>query len=574
LLRRRLDQSQPEIVADLHRRAGSWYEANGLMAEALNHVLAAGDVGEAADLVEKAADPALVRGQFQTVMGWLRLLPKEAIQTRPRLGVYQAFLMLLDSQPLVEIEAMLRAAEETARQGATGADASVTGETMLIRAILALLVGDLSTSAELSSQAISRLPDDKPFMHSLALRNLASVHSMTGDMPAAAEALKKAVALSERWGDRTGLVLALYSLARADVLRGRLQNAHDHLNHALAIGKDRHGRPLPIVARVLSSLADIKREWNELNEAGRLVHDSIELIKHGLAFWGIGAYVVLAQVRQAEGETAAAQSAIDTALELAERFDATDLDDRTVELYQARLWLEQGDVAAADGWAARLTGDKARPAPGRMQQSGQIAGWYVVHELEQVHLARIRLVQGRPDEARRLLEWLRPAADKYQRMGVVIVIDALLALTWQASGDLTQASAVLGSALALAEPEGYIRLFVDEGPAMAELLQLIPADSPVATYARTLLAAFAPATTQAGEPVPQPANGSQPADPLSEREMDVLRLLATHLNSTEIAAELSISPNTARFHIKNIYSKLGAHNRAEAVAQARMHGLI
>jgi LuxR family maltose regulon positive regulatory protein len=292
-----------------------------------------------------------------------------------------------------------------------------------------------------------------------------------------------------------------------------------------------------------------------------------------LAFWSIGGYIVLAQIRQAEGDMVAAQAAMDAARELAIRFDATDLDDRTVELYQARLWLAQGDIEAVARWATRLLDDETSATPRPGQQS-QIAGWYVVHEFEQIHLARLRLVQGRPEEARRLLGALRPMAENHGRTGNVIAIDLLLALTWQATGDLAQALDVLKRAMALAEPEGFTRIFLDEGPAMATLLGLIPSDSPVAGYAGRLLAAFKQAASPPKQPDATPAAVHSFSDPLSAREMDVLRLLPTHLTSTEIAAELSISPNTARFHIKNIYSKLDAHNRADAVAQARRLDLL
>ncbi|HSG14747.1 MAG TPA: LuxR C-terminal-related transcriptional regulator [Anaerolineae bacterium] len=574
LLSRRLQQTQPALLADLHRRAGAWYQANGFTAEAIHHALAAGDDKEAARLVEAAADPALMRGQFQTTLSWLQLLPEEEVRARPRLGVYQAFLMVLDSQPLAEIEVILRAAEDAA--SAHGDQA--TGEAMLIRAVLALLQGDLQAGTELSQQAMTLLPQDAPFMISLALRNLASVYSMTGDVAAANKALATASDLAERMGDKTSLVMTLYSLSRVCIQQGRLHAARDHLLRALSIGRDRRGRPLPIAARVLTSLADINREWNDLKEAARLAQDGIELTKQALAFWSIGGYATLAQIRQAEGNMAAAQAAMDAARELAIRFDATDLDDRAVELYQAQLWLAQGDVEATVRWAAGLldagAGGTQRPGQPRLRQRGQIAGWYVVHELEQIHLARLRLVQGQPEEAQRLLEGLRPAAESHKRTGSVIAIDLLLALTWQATGDLARALDTLEGAMALAEPEGLVRIFLDEGPTMANLLEHIQPESSVAAYAEWLLDAYKQSVSLPKQPGVAPAAGHALPDPLSEREMDVLRLLPTHLTSTEIAGELNISANTARFHIKNIYSKLSAHNRAEAVAQARQLDLI
>lgn len=285
-----------------------------------------------------------------------------------------------------------------------------------------------------------------------------------------------------------------------------------------------------------------------------------------MPFWALGGHVLLAQIRQAEGDVLAAQASIDIAREVAVRFDVTELDDRTVELYQARLWLAQGNIAATERWAAHILGDALEPAP-RPLQPGQMIGWYVVHEMEQLVLARLRLAQGRPDQAVRLLESLLPAAQSHQRIGVVMAIHVALALNWHATGDEGRALGILTGVLVQAEPEGYIRLFLDEGPAMAKLLKLVPADSPAATYAARLLAASILDEPQG--PTPGAA-----ADLLSEREMDVLRLLPTHLTSTEIATRLSISPNTARFHIKNIYSKLDAHNRAEAVIQARQLGLL
>ncbi|MGD8855663.1 MAG: LuxR C-terminal-related transcriptional regulator [Chloroflexota bacterium] len=564
LLRQRLAQDRPEIVVELHRRAGSWYQAGGFMAEAIQHTLAAGDAEQAAGLVEKAADPALMQGQFQTVLSWISRLPNDAVRARPRLCVYQAFLMLFEGHPLTDVEVALRAAEEA--DPAAGKSKPAAGEAILIRAILALLQGDIETAAELSQEALTLLPDSAPFMISLALRNAASIHSMTGDTPAAIEGLTKAIALTERIGDKAGLIITYYNLARIYMVQGRLHAARETLARALALGRDGRGRPLPIVARSLISLADIKREWNELNEASRLVQDGIELARQVMTFWSLGGYVLLSQIRQAEGDVIAAQAAMDVALELAVRFDATELDDRAVELYQAQLWLAQGNIAAVERWASRILGDELASAP-RQPPAGQMVGWYVVHELEQLLLARLHLAQGRTEQAQRLLESLLPAAESHQRMGVVMAIHIALALKWHASGDKRQALELLTGVLAQAEPEGYVRLFLDEGPAMAELLRLIPPDSPVAAYASRLLAAFTP--VQPPGPLAEPAPGL-----LTERELDVLRLLPSHLTSTEIAAELNISANTARFHIKNIYSKLDVHNRTEAVTQARQLGLI
>lgn len=590
LLRQRLAQTDPAAAAPLLRKASAWHSASGFVAEAIQYALAAGDHDEAAAMIERVAEGAIMNSQFETVRGWLQHLPEEVVAGRPRLSVYQAFLLLLHSGPLAEIEKWLQAAEAHPKRQ----ESAVLAEVILIRAVLALLRGDIAESERLARQAMASLPQDAPLMQSLALRNLGSVYSMTGDAVGAAAALSHAAQVAERMEDKAGLVFALQSLARVSIMQGKLHAARDHLQHALSHGKDSRGRLLPTAARVLMSLGDVKREWNELAEAARLILDGIRMAEQVASFWNLSGYVALARVRQAQGDFDDAQALLDDARELAIRFDATDLDDRLVELYQARLWLAQGKVSLAGRWAARVLHEQPDSA-GHLPQPDQMAGWYLVRELEQLLLARIHLAQGQPEEVLSHLEGVLSAARANGRANSVIEIHVLLALTWHALGDQERALGELGEAMLLAEPEAYIRIFLDEGEPMATLLRQVAPDSRYAGYAGQLLSAFPAGPSMTGDAVgaraalsafparPSMTDGmdasthssfTSPIDLVSNREMDVLRLLPTHLTSSEIGVELSISPNTVRFHIKNIYSKLAVRNRAAAVEQARELGLL
>jgi LuxR family maltose regulon positive regulatory protein len=277
--------------------------------------------------------------------------------------------------------------------------------------------------------------------------------------------------------------------------------------------------------------------------------------------WGIGGYLVLALVQQSQGDEGAAHEAIHQALQLAQEYDATEIDDITVLAYQARLCLMQGNVPAAARWAEE-------------QKPGQ-AKFYSLQEIEFITLAWVQIAQGQPAEALATLQPLLPQAMKLGRTGNVIDILTLQALAHQAQGDEAQALVALERALELAEPQGYVRVFVDKGLDMARLLNRVPTE-----YAGKLLAAFADRTKDERQKTEQPRSlssvpgSSSLVEPLSERELDVLRLIAAGMTNRQIAETLVVALGTAKAHTANIYSKLEVHNRTQAVARARELGLL
>jgi LuxR family maltose regulon positive regulatory protein len=568
LLRQRLHEAYLDQVPILHRRASEWYEQNGLAAPAIDHALSAGDLERAARLIEQAAEPTLMRSEFATFLSWVEALSDDVIRARPLLCIYHAWALVLSGHPLDAAESRL--------QGAIEADTenSVAGEVAAFRAWTAALGGDTRHSTELSQRALELLPAESLFLRSIVAGSLGLVYMWSGDVVAAFQTFEEAARIGQKAGNLMITAIALRRLAQLRVMQGRLSEAKAFCEQALELTVDGRGRRLPIAGLVLIVLGELLREWNDLEAAARHLIEGIELIKQ----WGeIGAfdgYVALAHVRQAQGDVDGAREAIHVAQQLAIQFDASEVDDVFVALHQARLWVAQGNLEAAIHWAeSRELVLSVCPEGSRREVEGldrdvesEEGSRYspLVRALENSTLARVCIAQDRPDEALEVLESLLQTAETAGWMGYVIEVLALQALALQGQGDILSAVTALERALSLAEPEGYVRIFVDEGEPMAELLRHAASRGIAPTYVAKLLAAF-----EVEGLAVSPSNLQPLIEPLSERELEVLRLLTTHLSSTEIADELVISVNTVRSHIKSIYSKLNVHSRMDAVQRAK-----
>jgi LuxR family maltose regulon positive regulatory protein len=229
--------------------------------------------------------------------------------------------------------------------------------------------------------------------------------------------------------------------------------------------------------------------------------------------------------------------------------------------WQARIWLAQGKLEVASQWV----GERGLDPDGEPTY---------LHEMEYIVFARILIAQGRLDEAARLLQRLLEAAKAGGRNSRVIEILLLQSLAFQAEGDTTQAMTALQRALSLAELGGFIRTFVDEGPPMARLLYEALSHGIAPDYVRRLLAAFPVAKPEQTDSPKSQAQDSKLVEPLSEREIEVLQLIAEGLTNQEIASRLFLSLHTVKVHAHNIYGKLGVHNRTQAAARARALGIL
>ena len=567
-LRTRLYHAQRDLIPELNRRACQWYADNGLVSEAISHALAAEDFERVADLIEQVAQTMVARGEFTTLLRWLKALPDPLVRARPQLCLAHAWALFINEQ--------FEAAESRLQDVETGCKAQISrigkpeleallGEAAAIRAIIAHVQEDNLRAIELSHQALQRLPDKNLYLRSLIAWILGMAHQMIGDVVAARQAYAEARTISQRT-EHGPTLLPLNGLAELEVIQGHLHQAAKLFQQALRFAAehdDQRGVRIPIAGVAHIGMGQLLYEWDDLEGATRYLLEGIELAKQfGYSVVLADGYVGLARVKQAQGDVNGALDMLQQAEQLAQRSHAI-WTIAQIAGCQARLWLfpPGGSLAAAARWAQeyRLADELS-----------------YLRKVEYLALARVFIALGRADEALGLLTRLQEAAEVARRMESIIEILMLRALALEAQDDTIGAMLTLIQALSLAEPEGYIRIFVDEGKPMADLLEKVieakqvgqgdaKIDVPQA-YVKKLLMILKVS------PVPQP-EGSL-AQALSERELEVLTFVAAGLPNSHIARELFISVNTVKTHIKNINSKLDVHSRTQATARAKEIGLL
>jgi LuxR family maltose regulon positive regulatory protein len=567
VLRAHLVDEQSDRVPDLHRRASEWHEHNGERSEAIRHAMAGGDITRAAELVELAF-PAMRQGrQEAALLAWLRALPDEIVRRRPVLSVGYAWA-LLASGDFGEAEGHLQDAERWLGQVADlpdGPEAMAAGVVVvnqdefrylaatiaIYRAVLSQFRGDVPATVRHARRALDLSPEDDDLRRGGAAALLGLASWANGDLETAHRIYADGMARVQRAGNLTDAVGAAIALADIRIAQGRLRDAMRIYEQALRLATGPASPPLRATADLHVGISDILREQGDLKAAGQHLQTSNELGEHnGFPQNRYRWYVVTARIREGEGDFDGALHS----LHEAERLYVPDFnpDVRPLSALRARVWARSGRLADAIGWAR----ERGLSADDDLSY---------LREFEHVTLARVLLAQSmrdRPDsssgEAIALLGRLLRAADEGQRTGSVIEILVLQALAQHMQGDIPAALAPLERALTLAEPEGFIRMFVDEGPPMAVILKAAAKRGVAPTYVRELLTAF----RRGGDRTP---SKQALIEPLSERELDVLRLLATDLDGPGIAGQLVVSLSTIRSHTKSIYAKLGVNNRRAAV---------
>jgi len=567
LLRQRLQQLHPALPQTLHRRACEWYESKGLIPQAIAHALSAQDFERAAHLVEETAEPTLARAEFVTFAQWVDALPDEVLLNHPLLYTYDAVVVLVSGGTHEEVDMRL----EQASLGDT--EGVLEGAIRSVRAVLVAFDGDYQQGIDLARGAIDLLPEDGTFLLSFVYRALGFVYIMSGDAESATQAFERGAAVGEKTGDLAASVVAQEKVGSIRRIQGRLHEAKALYERALELATNGKGQYHPVATKALVGLADVLREWNDLDAATDLAQRSIELARRWSEITTASGYLILTRVRLAQGDLDGAIEAIERAQRLVAAWDISEIDDSFADVIQTRVWLAQDDFPALERWVKRRGLTRDAVAASLARDGEQVPPDYV-RQLEYAALARFHIARQNPDEALQILIPTTRSAEKVGWNGVAIETLALQALAYRTQGDLERALDALQRALSLGEPEGYVHSFLDEGPAMAELLREAASQGTALEYVNKLLAAFEVAEHGALERPGPPPQARASVETLSERELEVLRLLNTSLSSTEMADELVVSVNTVRTHIRSIYSKLGVHSRYEAVARARELKLI
>jgi LuxR family maltose regulon positive regulatory protein len=574
LLRQRLARTMPEEAPILHKRACHWYVAHDRPASAIKHALAAGEKELAAELIAAAAEETLMRGELTTLVNWMEPLPREIVDRHQLLRVYHATALLFLGQPLEVVEPWLYEGDAAMDQ--------LPAIALPPYAYIAILRGQGARAAELSRQALAHLPPEERFLRSLAIWLLNVAELRDSDPDASLRLLEGAARSVREIGNAMVTVLALCNQAELYMVQGQLHESQAIYRRALALAADSQGKRLPVAGAALSGLGELAREWNDLAAAERYLVEGIELTKQWAGPAALDAYFSLAHVRLSLGDAAAAEELLEEAGHIAERFDASEEDDWLVDIVRARLWLGLGRIGEVWSWArARgLDGesgpDLAVDLPGEdrsLEERKRKYEWLV--------LARLLLMEERPAEALSLLDWVRPLFQKRRRVRALIQTLNLTALAQQSCGRPTLALEALDEALALAEPDGHVRTFLDEGPQMARLLYRAAGRGPSPGYAGKLLALFplseateATEATEAAEAPPSARAEEALIRPLSPRELEVLQLIAEGHSNREIANILVLSLSTVKVHTRSIYRKLDVNSRTQAVGRARSLDLL
>ena len=554
LLRQRLHQSaassmgdEVRNVAELHIRASRWYEDNGWEIEAFQHAASANDVERAARLVEGEGMPLIFRGAVAPVLTWLQSLPTRELDARPSLWVMYASSLLFVSQT-TGVEEKLQAAE-AAPQGAAPDEKSrdLIGHVAAIRATLAVIQQDVETIIAQSRRALEYLHPDNLPVRTATTWTLGNAYQLRGDRAAASQAYSEAIAISEAIGHSIITIMATTGLGNVQEAENQLHLAAQTYRRVLQLAGD---PPLPVACEAHLGLARIAYEWDDLDAAQKHGQHGVQLarqIENTDRF--VACEVFLARLKLARGDMAGAADVLDAAGQ---------------SVRQHNFVHRMPDVAGAQVLTLLRQGN--------LEAAAHLAQ---THQLP-ISQARVNLARGDPSTALAVLEPLRRQADAKGWADERLKVMVLQAVAHHAHGENNKAVHLLGDALALAEPGGFIRTFVDEGIPMARLLSEAAAHGVMPDYAARLLVVLE-AEAQMSEDrsyLPSAPTAQSLTEPLSQRELEVLQLIAQGLSNREISERLFLALITVKGHNRNIFRKLRVRRRTEAVARARQIGLL
>jgi LuxR family maltose regulon positive regulatory protein len=582
LLRSRLEQDHPDQVPELHRLASAWFESEALIEEAIYHAFKARDMEHAADLVENHAMAVISQSKARTLLSWIEALPDPIIRQRPMLCAYLGWSLYWTGQRERVEECLIHAEQSLQDPGHKISDSNrslIEGYIAAIRAYLAITDEDIFRVIEMSQQALKNLPENN-YMSGIAAVALGVTYWGLGDVKRSQEAFQQAVEICWNGGYQNLALTAACYVGIQQEKQGQLQNAFRTYSEALDSGTRSGNSWIPLGCFPAERLGNVWREWNELDKATRYVDEGLKRCEQ-LGHPDILADGYLSKIRL-QISTGDWDGARETLLKLDRLAEQATLDPwATTWADECRimLWLRDGNLEEAGRWVETS----------RIEMDSELS---YMHDLHHMNLVRILIAQGEKDQQalKQAQEWLPRLSEAARDAGWVleeIKICILQALAFATQKDEENALESLAQALVLAEPGGYMRLFLDEGDAMEVLLRKANAAGISGEYTGLLLADLdEPGAERRTTPVgavpsrslyrqsTQEDASTGLVEPLTEREMQVLRMLQSELSVPEIADELVIGVSTVRTHVKNIYGKLGVHSRYQAVSRSRQLRLL
>jgi len=570
LLRQRFEESTtPEKVKLLHQRASFWYEENEFLIEAVDHALAAEDYKNVIRLIEQGSTEILMRSQQNLLLKWQAELPQQLVTSQPKLCILLTWAWVATGHPK-EAEHCLQVIEQTLgtemealfseNEGTNALDSNTRSalvEIAVIRAELAIERGDIPEALKLSNLVLSNLDDEQGayFYHPpkesrmVILFIMGLAHKIRGELSLADSALTEAAALGQELAN-------VHIVAGAYGRRANIQNTLGHLilgiqtfHQGLPLVQELIGERSPLSGLIHAELGNLLYEQNNLDAALHHLQRGIDLAKPwNLLEAFVSGYTGLARVRAAEGDWDGAFAALDKLADLGESNPALVM--TAVASFRTKLWIAKGQANKAFEFAS----DNDLFSDGDISNSRME---------EHMVLARLLISKGAYVQAIDLIDRMLAIAEALEWFGLVIEMRILLSITRRSQGETEEALKLLEPALNYAKAEGYVRVFLNEGQPIESMLREVKAMGIAPDYVRKLLVEFETDQIQFYPPIDTVLNES-----LSDRELEVLRLLKTELSGPEIADELTIALSTMRTHTQNIYGKLGVDNRRAAVRRA------
>ncbi len=557
-LHEELKQRHPDEVSDLHRRAARWYLARDLPEPAFHHAVEGSDAELVVQIIDRYCNAKLNGGEIRVVGRWVDSLPAEWYSAYPGLGLARVGFLAYTGA----FEASVRCLDEV-EQRLTPAESEDLRWQMArvnaVRCMMACMQNDTAGAETYADHALQELSEEDLNWRPGVYAALGDAYRRNARWEEARSCYLKALSVTDSPGLRFMSAHVFGALADLALMQGRLRDADGYWRKALAVIRENWGRlELPVIGWVYIRMGELLYEWNELAEAWDHLSRGLERAELGGDVRAlIAGYLIAGRMKLTEGEVEAAADYLERARPLVEKAPFPDWTSR-FERFQLELWLAQDRLRAAVDWADEmLRGDTLQGRP--------------ESEIAQLAIARVLIVKGDMpslEQAMALLKRLRQAAEEEGRAGIQIEALVLQALTYWKRGAQADAMTTLERALRLAEPEGYMRLLADLGLPMARLLQEARSRAVLPDYVETLLAVFGadlaiPVSKEQGLP-----------EPLTQREHEILELMAAGLTNHEIAEKLVISPETVKKHTGSIYGKLGVSNRTEAAARARELDLL
>lgn len=543
-LRRELD---PAEAVRCHHAAAEWFAVHDLPAATIKHAVAAGDHDLAIRIVRQVAEPQIRRGQLAPLLAWLNRLPDDVVRGQPDLAGYKGWLLYLAGR-VEDAESYARIAEDGIPADAPAADRAMLAT---FQAYLALTRNEPAVAAELATSAVDALGDSTLFFKAAAMGALGQARRLLGDRRGAIEVLRAAVRLGERSGNALSALESTGYLAPLLYVQGRLREAVALCEDALSAHRDDAGQLLPIAGLAEAPLGTLLYELDDLPAAEKHLRDGIARCEQlGTTSYALLGLRTLARLHIVKGQTGEALRSLTAARRQAEAAE----DSRRARLVIAtiaELHLRNGNPAAAEQALAEIAGG---------QRSSS--------DYEDLTRARLFLAKGRPRDALDVLAPIEARATSQGRDGSLIAILVATALARRALGEPTRD--LLTRAVELAAPDGYRRTFLDEGSALLPLLREIRgsafADELVSRLGRT------PRRARSAELLT--VDGVGVVEPLTDTQRHILRLIATGMSNQQVADKLFITVGTTKWHLNQIFGRLQARNRTEAVARARELDLL